>query len=320
LNERLLRERGRAQTERELRRIVRSVRFELLEDEAAFRILGPDTRYHGIDPHLPETLRGFGPGMGLDDVGSYRSCLKTFDLCFEDSWSGYFITGRRRSEGRGDWVLVHLDDHTDMMSTLLVESGGGLTDAATGKTFDPAVREDWESAIVSGCVGIGSFITPFFYSDNRVHVRHLNNSPTAASNLERVTREPCRYDLIPGKQFAAIGKHRSSAGDCAGTYLAGGSAERVLASLPRERSIVHIDLDYFINDFNGNPLTGDFLPDPGSRNEARLKMERFFAALHAAASQVDGWIVATSPGFCSAYHWRWLLNELEERIEEFQAR
>jgi hypothetical protein len=56
---------GREQTENELKRIVCSVKFELLERASAFRLLGPEMSYHLVDPHLPEALKEFHPGMAL---------------------------------------------------------------------------------------------------------------------------------------------------------------------------------------------------------------------------------------------------------------
>ena len=85
--------------------------------------------------------------------------------------------------------------------------------------------------------------------------------------------------------------------------------------LPEGRVIVHVDLDYLINDFNGNPVTGYSLPNPDLTAVACSKLDSFFDAMSAIAPRVDRWIVATSPGFCSAFHWPWLLAQLEERIE-----
>jgi hypothetical protein len=311
--------RGREETENALRRIVCSVKFELLERANAVRLLGPEMSYHHVDPYLSEALTKFEQGMTLADVLSYRSSTTHFDLSFEDSWTGYFIAARFRDPSRSDeLVLIHLDDHTDMMATLLCRVGETLIDPTTGASFDPTSSSDWEAAIYSGAVNIGNFITPFYYSGTNVHVRHINNS-TGPEELFHVSRVPCRYELIPDKQFAAIGKSSSSRPDNAGTYLVGSSPDRVLDGAPRAWTLIHIDLDYFINDFNGASRGDSYIPDPMLRTEARGKMNRFFDSLTKLNPTVDRWLVATSPGFCSACHWKWLLVELEARIEAFEA-
>jgi hypothetical protein len=143
---------GRTATEAVLRSIVRSVRFELLPEDGAFRLLGPDLSYHRVDPHLVGALTNLDQRLTPADIGRYRDSRQFFDLCCEDSWTGFFIAKQLRDceRPRQILVIVHLDDHTDMMSTLLECSGEVLRDPSTGKIFDPAASEDWESAIESG--------------------------------------------------------------------------------------------------------------------------------------------------------------------------
>jgi hypothetical protein len=254
------------------------------------------------------------------DVLSYRSSARWFDLYFEDSWTGYFIAKRFQEQSpRQDLVLIHLDDHTDMMPTLLCRSSERLIDPTTRVTFDPTLSNDWHAAIYSGAVNIGNYITPLYYSGRKIHVRHINNS-TERTQLFPVSRESCRYDLIPDKHFAAIGVSCSCQKEDAGTYLAGSSPEVVLDSTPQGWTLVHIDLDYFINDFNGASRGENYIPDPTLHTVARAKINRFFQALAKLNPTVDRWMIGTSPGFCSAYHWEWLLSEIEKGIQEFDER
>ena len=100
--------------------IVRSVQFEVLQDGRAFRLLGPDTAYHALDPFLPHILREFDGGLSLADVP--RSTLIAISSS-TPAFSRIPGAGSSRratfaASGR-DLVIVHLDDHTDMMSTLL---------------------------------------------------------------------------------------------------------------------------------------------------------------------------------------------------------
>jgi len=308
---------GLAETEREIRKIVRSVNFEILEAQNAVRLFGPEMSYHLADPYLQDVLGRFATSHTPDGILSYRSDAGLFDLCFEDSWSGYFIANRYRKNGRhDDLVLIHLDDHTDMMSTLLCQTGGALIDPVTGATFDPLSPNDWESAIYSGAVSIGNFVTPFYYSGAKVHVRHVNNSDGCGS-LSFISRKADLYDLVPGKQFAGISKASFPEPSSMGTYLAGSNSAELLNDIPQGWTVVHIDLDYFINDFDGASRGKNYLPGTALQFEAMRKMDQFFSSMANLRQNVDQWIIATSPGFCCALHWEWLLSEVEGKICEY---
>lgn len=310
----------RRQIEQAIRKIVRNVRFEFLEKECAFRLLGPDMCYHALDPHLPAVLARFDPPVALEDILSYRSLGDLFDLCLEDSWSGWLIAEQlRRAPQTEDLVIIHVDDHTDMMSTLLeCTDEGQLIEPSTLRQFDPEEPTAWETAILCGSIGIGCFVTPFYFGKWQTHVRHLNNAATTTTARSRgVLKKPCSYELIPKKCFAAIRLGDLDDAASVGSYVLGSHCEELLATLPRGRVIVHVDLDYFINDFNGNPRDGTYISSPALVEKALRKVARFFEALHARRVNVDHWIIATSPGFCSACHWASLLNALAKKIHGY---
>jgi hypothetical protein len=316
---------GRAVTEEVLARIVRSTRVELDERGCAFRILGPDTPYHAIDTHLAGTVARLDAGLSLSQVVSYRKPGGRFDLCFEDSWSGFFVAAALEAAPElNDVTLIHLDHHTDMMSTLLELVGSELVDPARNAPFSPASASDWEKSIESGCIGIGSFVTALFYLPGKLHVLHLNDFDSSTYSRYPVVRAARSYPLIPRRMFAGIRKLPARpderTDDALGSYLGGPDARRVLDSLPSGRVLVHIDLDYFINDFNGNPGPMQEKPRAEQQREAQRKMDEFFAALTESGSPVERWIIATSPGFCSARHWGWLLGALEERIGQYSPK
>lgn len=301
--------------------MVCSVRFELLPSENAFRILGPEMAYHAIDPCLVQALPVLRPGMVIDDIATFRERTPFFDFCLEDGWSGFFIAQSGLTcEDETDLNLIHLDDHTDMMPTLLRRCPNGLEDPATGRTFDPDRPEDWTHALESGVISIGNFLTALYYGRRRLHVRHLNNFSTSQYRTYGVQRSDKTYAVAFDQKFANIRKMPTPSIGDAGTYKGGSDPFAVLANLPPGRTIVHIDLDYFINDFNGNSDQAYSLDDPGLWVEASAKLDAFFAAMQNLARPVHNWIVGASPGFCSAHHWSRLLEELNTRIERLGDR
>ncbi len=305
-----------ANVRRRLQRIVRANRFEIDHAACGFRILGPDVSYHSNDPFLEAGLTYLRRDRRLDDALSFHARTPAFDLCLEDSWSGYFVAEwLHASPAAGDLVFVHLDHHTDMMSSLLERRGGTLVDPTDERPFDPGAAADWRKGIAAGSIGIGSFVTTLFELPRQVHVRHINNYTSSDYATYRVVRSVRTFRELPGRAFACIRKRRDDPPGAVGTYRGGCDAGRVLAGLPAGRTVVHVDLDYLINDFNGNEPDAGWAPAPGARDDAARKLDRFFAALRLAGRAVDRWIVAASPGFCSASHWPWLFESLEERIE-----
>lgn len=235
-------------------------------------------------------------------------------------WTGYFVAERYARAPLPDALtLVHLDDHTDLMSTLLVPSEHGLVDPTNGNRFDPLSPADWQAAIRSGAVGIGNFVTALYYASFPLHVRHLNNVPCSDYRCYDVIAGRHAPRPVAGLGFAAARKCPAPSPQRLGTYRGGRDPAQVFEALPPGRIIVHIDLDYFINDFNGNPQPGEVNTGTDAREAASKKLDAFLAVIQPHASRIDRWIVATSPGFCSAYHWPWLLGEIERGIRALPA-
>jgi len=292
-----------------LKQIVRSLKFTWHEGSYAFRIEGPDTSYHAADPDLAEVLSEFDLTINLGSCFDYRSRRDKYDLCFEDCWSGYFISDELAKNDK-DLILIHLDDHEDMMPTFLTWTPDGVFNLATGRLFNPKRSHDWVEAIKSGCVSIGDFITPLYFAGCKVHVRHLNNLPEDSSQPSQIVRAPCSYPEVTNYQFASLQKVSTNIRNGDGTYRAGDDPESLLKDLPEGKVILHIDLDYFINDFNGNIGTSAIASQCEMRRMAKVKLSRFFTAIKPLQSRLQRCVIATSPGFCSVRHWNWLLKEL----------
>lgn len=81
-----------------------------------------------------------------------------------------------------------------------------------------------------------------------------------------------------------------------GSYVVSSHCEEVLNALPRGQVIVHVDLDYLINDLNGNPSNGAYIPNPALIEEGRRKLDHFFEALHARRVNVLQWSAVDFPG------------------------
>lgn len=295
-----------------LRDIVKSTRYELSPDGLRFRVVGPDRSYHVCDAELQIRL-------GKVDLSTVHRREGKLCFCHEDSWSGLFMAeALTHVPYDQSLVILHVDDHQDMMPTLLVRNRDGkLIDSGTGQLFEPMVPSDWNLSIASGAIGIGNFLTPFLHLGREVHIRHLNN------RFDDAVSEPIgpgvkRYDLIPEYEFATVDRGTEGKQTC-GTFQAHMNAARLLDDLPDGLLIVHIDLDYFINDFNGNPGGVPQEVDAALSAAVQAKIARLFSAIAQSGRKVDRWIFATSPGFCASRHWAELLGRLAEPLAALEG-
>ncbi|MDX1557761.1 MAG: hypothetical protein ABJM11_11025 [Marinobacter sp.] len=314
------RELGEVEVHDQLQVFARSTKITVDLDRLRLVLSGTDLGHHDADPHLADNAYSLPASVTEGEFARFHARLADYDLCMEDSWTGYFVSQcLAASNSPEPLVMIHLDDHTDMMDTLLVLTPDGLIDPGACQPFNPARPADWPAAIRSGAVGIGSFVTALYYLPQPVHVLHLNNVADSRQKRSAVVSRSVAHPLLPNARFASIEKRTRQSADQLGTYVCSDDATRLLRSLPEGRLVVHIDLDYFINDYNGNLGAVPALSIDALRGRASERMETFFEALARTGAKVERWIIATSPGFCCAHHWNWLLNALNEYIKDGSA-
>ena len=312
---------GHERTEAQLQAFAKSTRVWVSRDSLRLCYAGPDLCHHAADPDLgsPEFSR---PVKGCDlsngDYANFRVQLQRYDICLEDSWTGYFVAGRLAEVRTNEpLVLIHLDDHTDMMPTLLSLEHDGLRDPHTARYFDPTHPPDWSSAIRSGAISIGSWLTALYYLDRAVHVRHLTHGHNSLDDgAHVVVPRTIAVSSLPRASFVAIDRQCGSAVSSLGTYWSGYDPIALFDSLPEGRVMVHVDLDYFINDYNGNVGRRTELAVEPLMKRACARLDAFLEAIEYHGIRVERWLVSTSPGFCSVRHWRMLLTALAKAIPE----
>ena len=123
-----------------------------------------------------------------------------------------------------------------------------------------------------------------------------------------------RHPLLPDVEFSSVDKVTGLHASRLGTYTASTSSADLVRRGQNGPMIVHVDLDYFINDFNGNIGQRPAGSVKESQARALSLLDELFSALRASGVTVERWIIATSPGFCAARHWTMLISELRQRI------
>src|SRR5262249_44312727 len=105
-----------------------------------------------------------------------------------------------------------------------------------------------------------------------------------------------------------------------GTYAISGRVDNLLGRMQGGKLIIHIDLDYFVNDYDGGNIQDmSREQEAAAVRNAETKLRQFFQGMRSLERPVDRWIVATSPGFCAARHWNWLTDKILAGIEQLRA-
>lgn len=209
-----------------------------------------------IDPCLAEGLRWWG--ADLVSMPMIHRRKKRLQFSLYDTWTLYswskWLAGERRRQGCpvGRVVVLHVDDHQDMMSPRLFRSDEAWTDPITAERVDLYQPPTIHRAIESGSIGMGSFVTPFVHAVPQIEVRHLRQRTSTVDFAIIRTEEPDGL-LQPGAQRPAIRLDPVRAGCWPRQhYRVTGNLQQWLEDLPPWPVLVHIDMDYFNNRFNGD--------------------------------------------------------------------
>lgn len=268
------------------------------------------------DPDILKGLRWWSPGLTISDVPFAVRQECGFQLALNDCWSllawSRWLSSRvAQHEVPSELVVLHVDDHDDLMSPLIVQSEGCWTDAITRKEFSLLKPASVSSAIESGAVGIGSFIVPLLYQVPHVHIRHLcvTEYSTSRRGFYRFEQDGVRDDLLaPGaiRQSARLQRIPACTSSVEHSYRVTSNHCEWLEGLPDAPVLLHLDLDFFNNRFNG---------DSNWRNRAArhdppltdilTSVDTVFTSLTAEGvlDRVVDMTVAISPRFFPAEFW-----------------
>lgn len=261
-----------------------------------------------IDPVLDRGLAWWGTDVAGIPLARRREGRTTFSLLDSwglHSWSLWLAAGGAAAAvTAGGLTVLHVDDHSDLMPPRLLLADSGWSDLITGRRFDLFEPDTVASAIGSGAVGMGSFATPLASFGVPVEWRHLRQGRGTLRGTIVATTVADTL-LRPGGPRPAV-EMREGPAAAASRVLQTDDVDLWLADLPPRPALLHIDLDYFCNRFNGDtdweqaPARLDTpLPEVAAALEVLLERVR---ASPAAGLIVDV-AVAYSPGFFPAELW-----------------
>lgn len=266
-----------------------------------------------IDPLLAEAFSWWGhhgtrASMYLAQKRMGKVLLAMYDTWTLHSWSEW-IARTSAAEGPRP-VILHIDDHRDLGAPRLVNEAGAYKDLITGHCFDVLNPASVKAAILSGAVGMGSFMTPFLHALPASEVRHLCQPPKVGNSV--TYKFLCNFEkdslLLPGALRPSIDLHPTAESYGGGTYHATNEIKTWLAEIPEDSPILlHIDMDYFNNRYDGDSdwALRESTLDPTLAEILSRIDEVTDAIIHAGLlERIEDIVIAFSPGFFPAEYWQ----------------
>jgi hypothetical protein len=278
-------------------------------DQIQLRLEWPSGADRHVDPELQNGLRWWGGDVTLSSMWSTFSrdgkiLTALYDTWTLHSWSQWLA--RTESKSTKNVVILHVDDHRDLGAPRLLKMGGSFIDAISGKDVNLRDPDSVFLAIESGAIGMGSFMTPFIHEVPTTCVHHLCQPPKNHRTIELRLQRTGLIDTLlhVGAERPAIELAPIEA-SVSGNYLCTSDVLRWAEGIEGRSALVHIDMDYFNNRFDGDSAW----QERHDRLDPCLpvileKIDELVDALASSKSVIEDVTIAYSPGFFPAEYWQ----------------
>ncbi|WP_210162884.1 GNAT family N-acetyltransferase [Pleomorphomonas oryzae] len=264
-----------------------------------------------IDPALDVGLKWWGGHIRREEMASAFRRDGRLTRCLYDSWT--LVSWARWLERRGPTalesvIILHVDDHRDLGSPRLVDEGSSWRDLISGRNCDLRDPSSVIAAIESGAIGMGSFMAPFLAIAPHAEVRHLCQPPKALRTQDFEIRRVTTPDnlLEPGAPRLGIGLTPVAPGIGRGRYRITPSIDDWLDGVDGRPILLHIDLDYFCNRYDGDSdwaFRSERLDPPPAAIDRQMDDLVKALNLRRVAERIEDVVLAFSPGFFPAELW-----------------
>lgn len=237
-----------------------------------------------------------------------RILTSLYDTWTLQSWSEWL--SRRPDAQTESVIILHVDDHRDLAAPRLFIESDGWVDAISGCPVDLRSPATVEAAILSGAIGMGSFLTPFLHACPHAEVRHLCQPPKVTRTQDYLIRTSELPDTLlrPGAPRPAIDLIPSPVQVGSGFYRATCEHTAWLENLGPGPILLHIDMDYFNNRYDGDShwRMRSSAGQDASEQEIQHQIAQLLAALRnsGASSRIEDVVISYSPGFFPAELWQ----------------
>jgi hypothetical protein len=287
----------------------------------------PQDSIYYIDPNLQTGLDWWDKNLLVKDMPLAIQRKPNYQLSLNDNWTLFawanWLQRRiQKQQSIEKVIILHIDDHRDCMSPLLfLQEPGVYLDPLTNEKVTMEKPESILSAIESGAIAVGSFMPVFFHQIANIEFRHLlppHRLPTAhkAGAIKNHLEKDDLLCLDCDRPTMVFGNH----GHNQHIYCPTADLATFLANIPPDVPVLlHVDMDYFNNRFDGDSdwKSHEFRHDPTAESILRQVSEVFEATLASVPrKQLEDITVALSPGFFPAEFWKDTISIIDRKFQK----
>jgi hypothetical protein len=293
-------------------------------------LLKPNCPEFFIDPEIRQNSEIWGGIKKLSEISYfYRDVGNVFES-FNDNWTllswAQKWTHYKQSSPflhHQTLTILHLDDHEDLMNPRVCIREDQMFDMITKQEIELSNPALVESALISGAIGIGSFIPPFLFAlqGTKIQLRHLSERyADKRSCIQKIHLKKIEDNFLE-EESIRLGLHRVNIdepgdSDSEHCYHVTSNSDEFLSDIPDGPIFIHFDMDYFNDRFDGcscweseerchNPS----LPQVMERLDSFLDKLMHFDI----KDRIISVTVAVSPGFFPSEMW----GITTQRIRDF---
>lgn len=238
-----------------------------------------------------------------DSISDYCLVRSNCCMCLSENWLPY---GWRVISGQDittkNTAIIHIDDHSDLMKPFLSLKSGTYKNLLSNQTANSLSLDFLENAIKTGAITIGSMLTTIVFSLQHFNIYHLKR------NVEKkrlgIAKRSFSDSLIQNCERIGI----DFINDCSNSvYLLTSSINEIISNLNgEEQCILHIDMDYFNNRYNGSTSwEKDNLGKDYSLDEQKHKIAEIARGLQSINNKIPikYVLIGISPSFYPSEYW-----------------
>lgn len=287
----------------------------------------PTQKDYYVDPNIESGISWWNENFHPIDIPKIPFALNRgplYQLSIEDSWTVYSWSHWLKDNSTQQTItLLHVDDHNDMMTPRIGLKNDKWIDSISGNEFDLLSPESVKAAIKSGSIGIGSFMAPFIHLLPNLQIRHLCNTEYSTVNEGEFLIYPKLLNdslLIPDLLRPAleiIPVSKSIGRENGRPYLVTNNTTNWIKDIPEGPILLHIDMDYFNNRFNGD---SDWI-DNGTKYDPPVstvlyQIKNLFESIRQSGirERIQDITIALSPGFFPTEMWPESIETVKNEI------
>lgn len=253
-------------------------------------------------------------GVIEDTAGDYCEIVGNSCVCISENWLPYALRFMSSDEMFAKrTAIIHIDDHTDLMTPFIAMEAGAYKNLLTNEISESLSVAFLKNAVDSGAITIGSTLTTIVYLFKCCNIYHLKRN--VRNCRSGIVKRTFPDDIICGQERIGI-EFTKEYSDC--SYFRSSNIEDIKNQLQgEEQCILHIDMDYFNNRYNGST---SWRQDPQGKDypfdEQILRMDEIFQAvtLINTTTSIKYILLGLSSSFYPAEYWGRGLKYMENGL------